>query len=292
MIKIRDYFKDFLLTNPLSRKLKIFINQTIRPFIIKLLVLVVSFLIIAFIAFKMFKPQIIEKIFHKTNLYFLHYLNLDNYKFDEIKITGNKRVTNQQIIDIVNSTKSRTFIDSQQYQPLIQNLIDEIKSQLLWINKITILRNMPNVLHITIEEYEPFAIWHSEDKKFIIDKDGNPVPYDESIANQEEFKNMIILSGRGANNHAKALFNIFAINPKLSEKIYSATWVGDRRWNIRFDNDLLIKLPEDDIYNAWQQLIKIYDQGKINDFRVIDLRINDKIYIEYNDAIAKELKSI
>ena len=292
MIKIRNHFKDFLLTNPLSRKLKIFINQTLRPLIIKLLVLIVSFLIIAFIALKMFKPDAIEKIFHKTNLYFLHYLNLDNYQFEEIKITGNKRVNNQEIIDIVNSTKRRIFTDSEEYQPLIQNLIDEIKSQLLWISKITISRNMPNVLHITIEEYEPFAIWHSEDKKFIIDKDGNPVPYDEKIGNEEEFKHMIILSGRSANNHAKALFNIFAINPKLSEKIYSATWVGDRRWNIRFDNDLLVKLPEDDIYNAWQQLIKIYDQGKINDFRVIDLRINDKIYIEYNDAIAKELKSI
>jgi len=292
MIKIRNNFKDFLLTNPLSRKLKIFINQTLRPMIIKLLVLIVSFLIITFISLKFFKPDAIEKMFHKTNLYFLHYLNLDNYQFEEIKITGNKRVTNQEIIDIVNSTKRRIFIDSEEYQPLIQNLIDEIKSQLLWISKITISRNMPNVLHITIEEYEPFAIWHSEDKKFIIDKDGNPVPYDEKIVNEEEFKNMIILSGRGANNHAKALFNIFAINPKLSEKIYSATWVGDRRWNIRLDNDLLVKLPEDDIYNAWQQLIRIYDQGKINDFRVIDLRINDKIYIEYNDAIAKELKSI
>ena len=292
MIKIRNNFKDFLLTNPLSRKLKIFINQTLRPMIIKLLVLIVSFLIITFISLKIFKPDAIEKMFHKTNLYFLHYLNLDNYQFEEIKITGNKRVTNQEIIDIVNSTKRRIFTDSEEYQPLIQNLIDEIKSQLLWISKITISRNMPNVLHITIEEYEPFAIWHSEDKKFIIDKDGNPVPYDEKIVNEEEFKHMIILSGRGANNHAKALFNIFAINPKLSEKIYSATWVGDRRWNIRLDNDLLVKLPEDDIYNAWQQLIKIYDQGKINDFRVIDLRINDKIYIEYNDAIAKELKSI
>ena len=292
MKKFHKNFKDFLLTNPFSRKLKIFINQAIKPLIIKLLVLIVSFLIIVFIALKMFKPEIIDKVLHKTNLYFLHYLNLDNYQFEEIKIKGNKRVRNDEIINIVNSTKERIFTDSEEYQPLIQNLIDEIKSKLLWINKITISRNMPNVLSITVEEYEPFAIWHSEEKKYIIDKDGNPVPYDENIADEEEFKHMIILSGRSANNHAKALFNIFAINPKLSEKIYSATWVGDRRWNIRFDNDLLVKLPEEEIYNGWQQLIKIYDQGKIDDFRVIDLRINDKIYIEYNDSISKELKSI
>jgi cell division protein FtsQ len=292
MIKIRNLFKNFLLTNPLSRKLKIFINQTLRPFLIKSLVLIVGFVIIAFIFLKMFKPDVIEKIYHKTNLYFLHYLNLDNYQFKEIKINGNKRVSKDEIINIVNSTKQRIFTDSEEYQPLIQNLIDEIRSQLLWINKITISRNMPNILHITVEEYEPFAIWYSEDKKFIIDKDGNPVAYDEKIGNEEEFKHMIILSGRSANNHAKALFNIFTINPKLSEKIYSATWVGDRRWNIRFDNDLLVKLPEEEIYNGWQQLIKIYDQGKIDDFRVIDLRINDKIYIEYNDSISKELKSI
>lgn len=290
MIK-KDKLKDFLLTNPILRKLKIFVNQFLRPLIIKILVIVISIILIVFIALKLFKPQMISSMVNQGKIYFLHYLNLDNYQFQEIKISGNKRVKNEEIVEIINLSQSRKINENEEYQPLIQNLIDEIKSKLLWVNKITISRNMPNQLNISITEYEPFAIWNNEDKKYIIDKDGNAVPYDENIVDAKEFENMIILSGRGANSNAKALFNIFAINPELSEKIYSATWVGDRRWNIRFDNGLLVKLPEDEINFAWQQLIKLYHQGKINEFKVIDLRISDKIYIEYNNSTIKELKS-
>ena len=289
MSKLKKQTKDFFLTNPLLRKLKIFVNQILKPFFLKVVVLILSLIIILIIALKIFKPEIIEKSLVKTKFYFLHYLNLDNYQFHEIKISGNKRVSNEQIIAIVKKTQEKIFIDSEEYQPLIQNLIDEIKVNLPWVNHITISRNMPNILNIFITEYEPFAIWHSDDKKFIIDKDGNPVPLEDQ-ASQEEFKDMIILSGRGANNHAKALFNILAISPALSDKIYSATWVGDRRWNIRFDNGLLVKMPEEEIYDAWQQLIKINSKGQVDEYKVIDLRIAGKIYIEYNDTTVRELK--
>lgn len=289
MSKIKVKTKDLFLTNPLLRKFKIFVNQVLKPFLVKFLVLVLSLIIIIIIGLKLFKPDFIENSLTKTKFYFLHYLNLDNYQFQEIKIFGNKRVPSQQIIDIVKKTQDKIFVDNEEYQPLIQNLIDEIKVNLPWVNQITISRNMPNILNVYITEYEPFAIWNSDDKKFIIDKDGNPVLLEDQ-ADLEEFKDMIILSGRGANTHAKALFNILAINPALSDKIYSATWVGDRRWNIRFDNGLLIKMPEDEIYDAWQKLIKINSQGQIDHYKVIDLRIVGKIYIEYNDSTLRELK--
>ena len=289
MSKIKVKTKDLFLTNPLLRKIKIFVNQVLKPFLVKFLVLVLSLIIIAIIGLKLFKPDFIEKSLTRAKFYFLHYLNLDNYQFQEIKIFGNKRVPSQQIIDIVKKTQDKIFVDNEEYQPLIQNLIDEIKANLPWVNQITISRNMPNILNVYITEYEPFAIWNSDDKKFIIDKDGNPVLLEDQ-ADLEEFKDMIILSGRGANTHAKALFNILAINPALSDKIYSATWVGDRRWNIRFDNGLLIKMPEDEIYDAWQKLIKINSQGQIDQYKVIDLRIVGKIYIEYNDTTLRELK--
>jgi len=289
MNKIKIKNKDLFLTNPLLRKFKIFVNQVLKPFLLKFLLLVLGLIIIVIISLKLFKPSFIEKSLVKTKFYFLHYLNLDNYQFQEIKIFGNKRVFNEQIIDIVKKTQDKIFVDNEEYQPLIQNLIDEIKANLPWVNQITISRNMPNILNVYITEYEPFAIWNSDDKKFIIDKDGNPVLLEDQN-NLEEFKDMIILSGRGANTHAKALFNILAINPALSDKIYSATWVGDRRWNIRFDNGLLVKMPEDEIYDAWQKMIKINSQGQIDQYKVIDLRIVGKIYIEYNDATFRELK--
>ena len=95
---------------------------------------------------------------------------------------------------------------------------------------------------------------------------------------------MIILSGRGANQNAKSLFNILVINSEITQDIYSANWVGNRRWDIRFFDGLLVKLPEIEISDAWKDLIKIYSKSK-NDkaIKSIDLRVGGKIYLQYYD---------
>jgi cell division protein FtsQ len=149
---------------------------------------------------------------------------------------------------------------------------------------------MPDILNVEIEEYHPFAIWINDDKKFIIDKEGNSIPFLEEYEQSEEFKNMIILSGVGANQNAKSLFNILVINSEISQDIYSANWVGNRRWDIRFFDGLLVKLPEIEISNAWHDLIKIYLASK-NDkaIKSIDLRVSGKIYLQYYNKKSFEI---
>ena len=101
---------------------------------------------------------------------------------------------------------------------------------------------------------------------------------------------MIILSGNGANENAKSLFNILVINSEISQDIYSANWVGNRRWDIRFFDGLLVKLPEIEISNAWNDLIKIYSASK-NDkaIKSIDLRVSGKIYLQYYNKKSFEI---
>jgi len=210
-------------------------------------------------------------------------LNSNHGELAQINILGNSRVSNEQIIAAVNESKKS------KPEFLIQNLVDEIKTQLPWVSQITITSSLPNTLNITIIEFAPFAIWQNDSRKYLIDKDGNIVPFED----QEEFRNMVTLSGKGANTHVRSLFNIFVIDPKLSENVFSATWVGDRRWDIRFENGLLIKLPENNISEAWQRLIKINNMhGSLLGLKIIDLRIADKIYLEYNDSVIKELKNL
>jgi cell division septal protein FtsQ len=244
---------------------------------------------------KIFKPNYIEKIYQKSYFYFFHSLNLDSQEINKINISGNKYVTKDEIIAIVDELKNQ-ISDSEtevkktaDYQPFIRALVNQIKDQLPWVNQVTITRNMPGVLNISLLEYEPFAIWQNDGKKYLTDKEGNLIPYQDL----EEFKQMVILSGKGANKHAKSLFNIFATDANLSSNVYSATWVSNRRWDVRFENGLLIKLPENNISAAWQRLIKIYNlPGSIVGLKIIDLRLSDKVYLEYDDSIIKELKSL
>ena len=284
---LKAKLQNFLLFNKFLRKIRIS-QKRIFPILFKFFLIAIVFIIGALFSLKVLKPHYLEKIYQKSYYYFAKYLHLDDKNFSYINISGNNRVKKEEIIAIIEEAKNGLDKSkSDDYQPLIKKLILEIKKKSPWVDKVTIVRNMPNILEISITEYEPFAIWQNDGKKYITDKDGNIVLLD----NIEEFKDLVILSGDGANSHAKSLFNIFVIDPELSDNVYSATWIGNRRWDIRFENGLLIKLPETNISEAWQRLIKIYNMsGSIVGLNMIDLRIEGKIYLEYGDSVIKEIK--
>ena len=279
----------FLIGNGL-RNFKIFFKNSILQPITKVIIIAVLAVVLLLSAIKIFAPKYSEKIGRKANYYFFHYLNLDSQAFGEINISGNYRVKEQEILEVVSMVQQEIpYEEGKNYEPLINVLMKRVKLQLPWVNQVVITRTMPDILNISIVEYEPFAIWENGDEKYLTDKDGNLLPYEDS----EEFKDMIILSGQNAYMNARSLFNIFASDPEFSENVYSATWISDRRWDIRLENGVMVKLPEKDISDAWQSLIKIYNMsGSMIGLQIIDLRIHDKVYLEYNEPVIKELKNL
>lgn len=288
--KISQKINGFLVSNPFLRRVRSFFQNKILPAILKMFLAAIIIFVLGFAVIKIFKPEYIEKIHRKVSFNFFKYINLDNREFKKIIITGNDRVSKEKIIEIVKNSKINLSLDDDgNYQPLIKKLVKILKEKLPWVNEITITRNMPDDLNIAITEYQPFAIWQNEGKKYVTDKDGNLI----KINDLEEFKHLVILSGEGANKNARSIFNIFTTNPEVSSNVYSATWIGGRRWDIRLENGLLIKLPESGIGDAWQSLVKIYNlPGATDGLKIIDLRIKDKLYLEYDDSSIKKLKNI
>ena len=286
MKNFQKKIKDFFIVNPYWRKFKSLINNFVKIFLLRIFLFILAVFAILMVGLQIYKPNAINHFENKISSYFYHYFKLDNFIFSKISISGNSRIKNQEIIDILKefeAKKSATnFTSDNNFMEIVKDLIHELKSRLPWLDTITIKRTMPDILEIKITEYQPFAIWISDDNKFIIDKEGNQIPYLAEYDNNEEFKNMIILSGRGANHNAKSLFNILAIDSEISTEIYSANWVGNRRWDIRFFDGLIVKLPEIEISKAWNDFIKIYQNLK-NDksIKSIDFRVSGKIYIQY-----------
>lgn len=295
MRNLKELFKknpleNFFFESQIIRRWRSFFNLKFFPYLQKTFLITLLLIVTIFFGLKFFKPQYLSKINIAISSYFFRNLHLDNYNFDKIKVSGNNRVLSQEIIEQVTKSKNRfnQTVAKNNNETLIQILTKDLKHNLPWINQISITRTLPNSLNISISEYEPFALWQNNGQKYVIDKDGNKVPID----NDEEFQHLVILSGNSANVNAKSLFNIFVVNPELSTKIYSATWIGNRRWDIRFENGLLVKLPADNLQEAWHNLIKIYSlQGSLNNLQVIDLRIAKKIYLKYSDREIQEIRN-
>ncbi len=221
---------------------------------------------------------------------YIDFIGNDHDFYNKISITGNRYTDYDDISDIVRNEIGGFSADEDSYLDSVINSIKDRTIKLPWVKNIVIFRNLPSKLNIKIEEYEPFAIWQEGEVQHIIDKDGAIIT---RLENGDEFSDLLILSGQKANIRAGSLFNILLSDLNISQNIYSATLIGLRRWDIRFNNGLLVKFPEENIKRAWIKLVKIYNSpGSLIDLKSIDLRINDKIYLEYSDQLIKDLKSL
>lgn len=235
----------------------------------------------------LFKKLQIEQIKNRLVAASYRAIFKDNSYYKRINIDGNNRTSHDEIAAIVTEELIDNQGDDGNYQLAIESLKKKIEA-LPWVDEVVINRNLQDSLNIHIKEHEPFAIWQDNDKKYIVSKAGKII----AVKDIEQFNNLIILTGNGAYQNVKSLFNILVIDPEISKNIYSATWVGGRRWDVRFENNLLVKLPAGDISDAWTRLIKIYNMpGSLIGLKTIDLRIAKKIYLEYDDQTTKELKS-
>ncbi|MBL6665098.1 MAG: cell division protein FtsQ/DivIB [Rickettsiales bacterium] len=283
--KLKARFKDFILTNNLIRSVRLFFNKIFSALVFRFWLAILIFFLSALSALYYFKPNYFVKPIDKAIYYFYHYLKIDSRNFSRINITGINHIKKQEIIDIIEKTQGDL---SKEGQKIISILAKNIKDALIWVDNIKITRNLPYTLNIEIEEFKPFAIWQEEGKKYFTNKGGKLVAYEEI----DEYKYMFILSGHGANHNVESLFNIFFKDPELSANVYSANWVSNRRWDIVFEDGFLVKLPEKNVDIAWKKLKKILTmQGSTIGLKVIDLRVIDKIYLEYEDKYIKDLKN-
>jgi len=283
---LREKIINFLLTNSFIRSVRLLYNKFFSALIFRFWLASLLVIVVLMSVLYYFKPYYFDMTIDKASYYFYHYLKIDSKNFSKINIEGISHINRDEIINIIEETKGD--IDDEG-QKIISILAKDLKDKLPWIEKIKITRNLPYTLNIEIEEFKPFAIWQENGEKYFTNKDGKLVKYEEI----DGYQYMFILSGKGSNKNVEPLFNIFFKDPELSANVYSANWVSNRRWDIVFEDGFLVKLPENNIDIAWKKLKKILAmQGSTIGLKVIDLRVIDKTYLEYDDTYLKELKDI
>ena len=143
---LQQNIKNFFLTNSFLRKIKNISNNFIKPILLRFFLGLIAIIFISLFAIKIYNPKLLERIKNKSSNYFYQYFQLDNFKFSAINISGNKRVLNEEIIEIIKKFErekgSLTFgkRDNIDLIPLMQNLIDDLKSKLNWINLLVIVK--------------------------------------------------------------------------------------------------------------------------------------------------------
>jgi cell division protein FtsQ len=151
-----------------------------------------------------------------------------------------------------------------------------------WVRTATVERRLPDELFVRLGEAIPSAIWQQNGVFHLIDRDGRVI----SDAEVARFARLVVIVGPGAPQHLGDLLDILGREPQLAARVRAAVWVGDRRWNLRFDNGVDVKLPADSPRAAWSLLARLEREQSLlaRDIGVIDMRLPDRLVVRLGPA--------
>lgn len=166
-------------------------------------------------------------------------------------------------------------------KPIMEISLPELKEnleQLGWVKYVEIKRELPDALRIIVSERKPVAIWQYEGELALVDIDGVLI----SRTDVPLFPDLPIVVGRDAHHHIHPLFEFMEASPDIMKRVSALIWVSERRWNVRMDNGIEIKLPEHDTEKAWHYLTELHQNKRLLDREVefVDLRDMNKTYIK------------
>ena len=190
-----------------------------------------------------------------------------------VEIKGAQRVSRLDIYNIA-------FDQPSMAMPRVD--LEATRARLLrfgWIKEARVHRRLPDTLVIDVVERVPAAIWQNSGRLSLIDAEGvvlEPVRI-------EAMPDLPRVIGAAANRHLGALGTLLEAAPHLRPQVTDATWVGDRRWDIRFQSGELLSLPEGDeaarrailVFARMDQQTSMLGRG----YARIDMRIPDRAIV-------------
>lgn len=170
--------------------------------------------------------------------------------------------------------------------------LDQIRSKLMqfgWVADARVSRRLPDTLLVDIVERQPAAIWQYQGKLNLIDKDGVVL----QAVDPQAMPDLPVVVGPGANGEATALTALLDAAPRLKPMFAGATWVGTRRWDVRFQSGETLSLPEGDDeaktayakFDRMDQAARLLGQGFVH----FDMRIPGKFVVRVSKEPGHEV---
>jgi cell division protein FtsQ len=205
--------------------------------------------------------------------------NAAGFRIAAISLTGPKEVSREEILTTAGVTgrASLLFLDAA-----------AARTRLLanpWIADAAVLKLYPDRLQITITERQAFALWQKDGRVSVIAADGTVLePFVEN-----RYLGLPLVVGRGAQRQAKDFLAIVDHYPDIRSVVHASVLVAERRWNLRLNNGIDVRLPEANVEQALDRLVALDRDKKLlsRDIVAVDLRLPDRVTVRLSDAAAQ-----
>ncbi|TVR83196.1 MAG: FtsQ-type POTRA domain-containing protein [Rhodospirillales bacterium] len=199
----------------------------------------------------------------------------------EVFVVGRQETTRQQLLQALNVRPG---------MPILALDIHEARERLLtlpWVKAASVERLLPDTVVVHISERQPQALWQSHGTFTLVDRQGQVIPHGDV----GQFGGLPIVVGDDAPAHTGALIALLDTQPSLRDRVTAAIRVGGRRWNLRLDGRMEVRLPEIDPQSAWLRFAEFErNHGLLErDVVLFDLRFPDQVIVR-RGAPAKETR--
>ena len=153
-----------------------------------------------------------------------------------------------------------------------------------WVAAARVERRWPDTLHIRIVERRPMALWQHRGALGVVDRAGRVL----TRSGVGRFAGLPLIVGAGAPSALPSLLVAMKDSPDLYARLSAASWVGGRRWTLRFDDRVDVLMPEGSPAAAWTRLTELQRRAGILDAELerIDLRGDDRVLVRLDGRAA------
>lgn len=152
----------------------------------------------------------------------------------KIEVRGLERMDEMPV-----STIAVKYVERSMLAVDLDRIRDEVMS-LGWVKEARVTRRLPDALIVEVVERQPAAVWQNGGRLSLVDASGielGPISADA-------LPDLPLVVGPEANKRTEALAQLMDAAPALKPMLAGATWVGSRRWDLRFQSGEQLMLPE------------------------------------------------
>ncbi|QDY99303.1 FtsQ-type POTRA domain-containing protein [Nitratireductor mangrovi] len=198
--------------------------------------------------------------------------SIGGFAISDVRISGHRETSE---IDIL----QRLELDG--WTSLVGFDVDHARSRIAampWVRSASVRKIYPDAVEIAIEEKQPFAIWQRGSDLTLIERSGAEIAPFRS----ERYATLPLVVGVGAAQKAQLIVHKVGLHPGLASRVRGYVRVADRRWNLRLENGITVKLPEDGERAALADLAALDQaQGLLSrDIVAVDMRLDDRLVVK------------
>lgn len=155
------------------------------------------------------------------------------------------------------------------------------------VQSASVRKLYPDGVVISLVEREPYALWQVDGEVYVISMDGEVI---DLFRPDPRYVALPLVVGEAANARLDDYFSLIDSAGPLTQRIRAGTLVAERRWTLKLDNGMDVRLPEIDPMGALQRLVDLEERHGLleKDVIAIDLRMPDRVVVRLTEDAQAE----